>query len=193
MRVILFRRHEVVTTQTAAVLCGYFPSQWVETRGYLHLRLKFCSWTSAHAHPRMYPRMCFQVQQALLSEEADWNYRGSFIRKMCLSGAHPPTEVEANRSFLRTRIANATPCSSDAPSSLCSGDTSLSLSSRCSNVDSQAEHHQPTMAPFKNRRGCVTVNRETLSLFFFFFFKPDRYEVTKGCYSQPKLNPERWK
>lgn len=93
-----------------------------------------------------------------------------FIRKMCLSGAHPPTEVEANRSFLRTRIANATPCSSDAPSSLCSGDTSLSLSSRCSNVDSQAEHHQPTMAPFKNRRGCVTVNRETLSLFFFFFF-----------------------
>lgn len=69
----------------------------------------------------------------------------------------------------RTRIANATPCSSDAPSSLCSGDTSLSLSSRCSNVDSQAEHHQPTMAPFKNRRGCVTVNRETLSLFFFFF------------------------
>lgn len=93
----------------------------------------------------------------------------------------------------RTRIANATPCSSDAPSSLCSGDTSLSLSSRCSNVDSQAEHHQPTMAPFKNRRGCVTVNRETLSLFFFFFLKPDRYEVTKGCYSQPKLNPERWK
>ena len=50
---------------------------------------------------------------------------------MCLSGAHPPTEVEANRFFLRAepahaRITNAMPCSSDAQSSSCSGDTSLS-------------------------------------------------------------------
>lgn len=36
---------------------------------------------------------------ALLSEEANWNYRGSFIRKMCPSGGHPLTEGEANCSL----------------------------------------------------------------------------------------------
>lgn len=36
---------------------------------------------------------------ALLSEEANWNYCGSFIRKMCPSGGHPLTEGEANCSL----------------------------------------------------------------------------------------------
>lgn len=69
--------------------------------------------------------------QALLSEEANWNYCGSFIRKMSHWGSSSDW-VGGQLLCLciklaRTWIASVMPCSNDAPSSSCSGDTSLSL------------------------------------------------------------------